>query len=132
MCELGPKAAVIHEVSELGLDAAVVCELGPDAAVGHKVSELGQDAAVGHNRHDPKIGAVPLSAGRTPSNTMWPGQRPTSIPSGILNLDLSSHLATIETSAKSGGWGVLCPLLGGARSPSNTMLLQPRPISVST
>jgi len=97
MCELGPEAAVIHEVSELGLDAAVVCELGPDAAVGH-------------NRHDPKIGAVPLSAGRTPSNTMWPGQRPTSIPSGILNLDLSSHLATIETSAKSGGWGVLCPL----------------------
>ena len=42
----------------------------------------------GHNRHVPKIGggaAVPLLGGSwVPSNTMWPGLRPTSTPSGIL------------------------------------------------
>jgi len=42
----------------------------------------------GHNRHGPKTGgaAVPLlqTAG-TPSNTMWPGPRSTSVPSGDFN-----------------------------------------------
>ena len=40
-----------------------------------------------HNRHEPKRGgaAVPLSRGGagSPSNTMWPGPRFTSIPSGV-------------------------------------------------
>jgi len=40
----------------------------------------------GHNRHGPKLGAVPLWGGGTgsPSNAMWPGIRSTSIPSFIL------------------------------------------------
>jgi len=41
----------------------------------------------GHNRHGPKVGdCVPLEGVRagSPSNTMWPGQRPTSKPSFIL------------------------------------------------
>jgi len=40
----------------------------------------------GHNRYGPKIGAMPLwvrGAG-SPSNTMWPGLRPTCMPSFIL------------------------------------------------
>jgi len=43
----------------------------------------------GHNRHDPKIGggAVPLWEGGagSPSNTVWPRPRPTSMPSFILS-----------------------------------------------
>jgi len=41
----------------------------------------------GHNRHGPKVGRgccggwVPTGS---PPNTMWPGQRPTSLPNGIL------------------------------------------------
>jgi len=40
----------------------------------------------GHNRHGPKIGgwgALWVEAG-SPSNTVWPGPRPTIIPSGIV------------------------------------------------
>jgi len=41
----------------------------------------------GHNRHRPKTGAaVPLLRGGgagSPSNTMWPGLRSTSVPSGV-------------------------------------------------
>ena len=46
------------------------------------VAEMGDH---GHNRHGPKKGgAVPLR-GRAPSlsNTMWPGPRSTSVPSGV-------------------------------------------------
>ena len=42
----------------------------------------------GHNGHGPKIGRLlcPLFEGGSgsPSNTMWPGPRPTTIPSGAL------------------------------------------------
>jgi len=40
----------------------------------------------GHNRHVPKIGVcAPFLVGAgSPSNTMWPGPRPTFVPSGIL------------------------------------------------
>jgi len=47
------------------------------------VAEMGDR---GHNRHGPKMGAaVPLSRelGRTPSSTMWPEPRSTSVPSGV-------------------------------------------------
>ena len=40
----------------------------------------------GHNRHGPKGGAaVPLSlaGAESPSDTMWPGPRFTSVPSGV-------------------------------------------------
>ena len=39
----------------------------------------------GHNRHGPKIGdCAPFGAAGSPSYTMWPGPRPTSMPSFIL------------------------------------------------
>jgi len=53
---------------------------------------------MGRNRHGQNVGvaAVPFFVGAagSPSNTMSPGPRPTSVPSGIL--DLFSHLATIH------------------------------------
>jgi len=40
----------------------------------------------GHNRHEPKIGGAvpPFGGAGSPSNTMWPGSRPTSVPSFVL------------------------------------------------
>ena len=66
------------------------------------VAEMGDR---GHYRHGPKRGgaAVPLSWGGagSPSNTMWPGSRSTSVPcllwpNGLMDEDPSSHLATID------------------------------------
>ena len=53
------------------------------------VAEMGVGRPFGHNRHEPKSGGgavVPLSMGGvgSPSNTMSPGPKPTSVPSGIL------------------------------------------------
>ena len=47
---------------------------------------------------------------QSPSNTVWPGLRPTSVPSGILNLDPSSRLTTTNMCRE---WG-LCPFWGGS------------------
>jgi len=41
----------------------------------------------GHNRHGPKVGRAAVGSWvptGSPSNTMWPGPRPTTLPSGIL------------------------------------------------
>jgi len=58
-----------------------------DVARANKSSAVAEMGDRGHNRHGPKRGGcyAPF-AGRagSPSNTMWPGPRPTSIPSGIL------------------------------------------------
>ena len=52
----------------------------------------------------------------SPSSTMWPGPRPTFVPSGIL-----IHPAVWPQRTWAENWG-LCPLRGGeAGSPSNTM-----------
>jgi len=74
--------------------------------------------------------AVPLSrGGGTPSNTMWPGPRFTSVPSGIL---IHPAVWSQQTWAKT--WvGVGVPIsLGVAGSPSNTESPGPRPTSVSS
>jgi len=59
------------------------------------------------------------------SNTMWPGPRRTSVPSGIL-----VHLAIWpqQTWVKIGG----CAPFGGAGSPSNIKWPGPRPTSIPT
>jgi len=57
-----------------------------------------------------------------PSNTMWPGPRPTSIPSGISIHPAIWHGPRIEEGA--------VPLLGAAGSPTNTMLPGLRPTSI--
>jgi len=78
----------------------------------------------GHNRHAPKRGGgavVSLSwrAG-TPSNTMWPAPRSTSVPSGIL-IHPAVWLKIGERES--------APFLGrGAGSPRNTMSSGRRPV----
>jgi len=89
------------------------------------VAEMGDR---GHNRHGPKEGAaVPLSRGRagSPSNTMWPGLRSTSVSSGIF-IHPCSRLATTDKGRKLGA----VYLLGGAASPSNAKSLGLRPTSL--
>ena len=71
---------------------------------------------------------MPLSVwgAGSPSNTMWPGPTPTSIPSGIL---VHPAVWLKHSGGKLGGG--LCPFSGGvAGSPSNTMSRRPRPTSV--
>ena len=59
-----------------------------------------------------------------PSNTVWPGPRSISVPSGIL-----IHLAVWPYQTWAKNWG-LCPFLGEAGSPSNTMWPGLRPTSI--
>jgi len=81
----------------------------------------------GHNSHGLKIGGcAPLKgAAGSPSNTMWPGPRPTSITSGIL-----IHPANWPQQTWVENWRAVLPLLGGAGSPCNTMWrgLRPTPV----
>ena len=82
----------------------------------------------GHNRHKPKIGGcVPLWEldPQSPSNTMWPGPRPTYVPSDIL---INPAIWPQQTWAEI--WEGLCPLFfwgGGAGFPCNTMSPGPTP-----
>ena len=71
-------------------------------------------------------GLCPLwGEARSPCNTMWPGPRPTFVPSGIL---IHPAVWTIDMGRK---WGALPPFWGGrAESPSNTISLGPRPTSL--
>ena len=72
-----------------------------------------------HNRHGPKSGGgccAPLGRAGSPSNTMWPGLRPTSMPSGIL-----IHSAVWPQQTWTKKCGGCCALLEGAGSPCNTM-----------
>jgi len=61
-----------------------------------------------HKRHGPKIGVCPFGGGGagSPSNTMWPGPSPTSLPSGIL-----IHPAVWPYQAWVENWGTV-PLWG--------------------
>jgi len=75
----------------------------------------------GHNRHGPKIGGcAPLGGGAgSPSNTVWPRSRPTSVPSDIL----IRPAVWPHTWAEKWAWAAVPPPLfgGGAGSPSNTI-----------
>jgi len=59
----------------------------PDAAgVDYNSSAVAEIGDSGHNRHGPKRGELlcPFRGGAgSPSNTMWPGPRSTSVPSGV-------------------------------------------------
>jgi len=79
----------------------------------------------GHNRHGPKIGwgLCPFAEGRagSPSNTMWLGLRPTSMP-GFILINPAIWLQQTWTE----NWaGCARFFLGGAGSLSNTMLSGP-------
>jgi len=89
------------------------------------IAEMGDR---GHNKHGPKEGAaVPLSQGGagSPSNTMRPGLRSTSVPSGIF-----THPAVWPQQTCDEGLRPPPPFGEGAGSPSNTMSLGPRPTSL--
>ena len=77
----------------------------------------------GHNRHGPKIGGCAES----PSNTVWPGPRPTCMPSFIF-----IHAAVWPQQTWAENWGDPVPPFsrGGTGSPSNVMSLGQRPTSV--
>jgi len=84
----------------------------------------------GHNRYGPKSAGgadVPLSVegAGSPSNTMSPGPRPTSVPSGIL-----MHPAFWPQYTRAENWGCAIFLEGGPESPSNTMWPGPMPTSL--
>jgi len=64
--------------------------------------------------------AMPLSGGAgIPSNTVWPGPRSTSVPSGLL---IHPAVWPQQTWAENWGGGCCAPFFGGrAGSPSNTV-----------
>ena len=86
-----------------------------------------------------KVGVVcPCHRDRSgsPSNTMWPGHSPTSLPSGILIHPTAwpqQTWAADYTDAdkacvpKLRNWGLLCPFPWGTVSQSSTMWFGPRP-----
>ena len=70
---------------------------------------------------------MPLSRGwgaGSPSNTMWPGLRSTSLPSGVFIHPAVSPQIHNRHAPKTGGRAVR--LLGGAATPSNTPSPRPR------
>ena len=80
----------------------------------------------GHSRHGPKIeGPCPFWGAWSPSNTVSPGPRPTSVPSGIL---IDPAIWPQQTWAEK--WGLRPFGKGGAGSPSNTTSLWLRPTSI--
>jgi len=69
----------------------------------------------GHNSHGPKTGGglCPLFGGAgSQSNTMWPGLRPTSVPSGIL-----IHPAVWPQQTWAKNWGLFPFFWGGELGP---------------
>jgi len=78
-----------------------------------------------------KVGAaLPLTVegAGSPSNTMWPGPRPTPVPSGIL-----LHPTVWPQQSWAENWGCVRSLFfwwGGSWDPSNTMWPGPRPTIV--
>jgi len=86
------------------------------AALANKSSAVTEMADCGHNRHGPKRGGcfAPFVGAGTPSNTMWPGPRSTSVPNGVF-----IHLAVWPQRTLAENWG-LCPFRGGEVGPHLT------------
>jgi len=96
----------------------VVPDYVPDHHVSHDMGN--RLAAIDMGR---KLGSVPLFGGAgSARNTMWPGPRPTSMPSAIL-----IHPAVWPQHIWAENWGALPLWGGGAGSPSNGMWPRPRP-----
>jgi len=94
----------------------------------HVLSSSWDGRPFGHNRHGPKVGGLcPFGGGvdGSPSNTMWPWPRPTSLPSGIL-----IYPAILPQQAWAENCGGCAPLGEGELGPHLTVWLGPRPTSV--
>jgi len=100
------------------------CYCGQSVKLLNKSSAVAEMGDGGHNRHGPKRGGccAPFAGAGTPSSTMWPGPRSTSVPSGVFHP--SSHLATIDMGQNWVRVGVPF-FLGVAGSTSNTMSRRP-------
>ena len=106
---------VLHYVDATNCSFAVFRISFTVAAVQQVLSSSWDGRPFGHNRHGPKRGGgscVPIGGVGSLSNTMWPGSRSTSVPSGILTktwsiqpFGHSRHGLEIR--------GLLCPF-GGA------------------
>ena len=61
----------------------------------YKSSAVAEMGDRGHNRHGPKRGGggccAPFAGAVTPSSTMWPGPRSTSVPSGSSSIQPFGH-----------------------------------------
>jgi len=97
------------------------------------VAEMGDR---GHNRQYMKIGGSCATSGGagslcfggagSPCNTMWPGSRPTLVPSGIL-----IYPAVWPQQTWAENWEGAMPFFwGGAGSPSSAIWPWPRPTSI--
>ena len=89
------------------------------------VAEMGDRLATIDRKEVGGVAVTLSGGGGSPSNTMWPARRPTSVPSGIL-----IYSAVWPKQIRAENWEVLCPFLGGAETPSNTMWPGPRPTSM--
>jgi len=83
-CIIDPQNGVIPEKREELGPHLTQCRLGLSLPPYQVVSWFLQ--SFGHNNHGPKSGSccAPFPGAGSPSNTVWPGPRPTFIPSGIL------------------------------------------------
>ena len=80
--------------------------------LGDKNSGVAEMGDRGHNRHGPKREGAAVSVSRragTPSNTMWPGPRSASVPSGVF-----IHPAVWPQRAWVENWGGCAPLFRGS------------------
>ena len=101
-----------------------------DTVSSYKSSAVAEMGDRGHNRHGPKRGGwllCPFCRGAgSPSNTMWPGPRSTSVPHGVfIHPDVCPQPK--ETWTENCG---AVSLLGGDATPSNTMSPGPRFTSI--
>ena len=89
------------------------CYCGQSVKLLNKSSAVAEMGDGGHNRHGPKRGGccAPFAGAGTPSSTMWPGPRSTSVPSGVFNSFIQPYLVTIDMGQKLSGGG--CALFLG-------------------
>jgi len=66
-------------------NAKAVARLSSNTCIQQVLNSSRDGQPFGHTRHEPKNGGcAPLGGAWFPCNTMWPGPRPISVPSGIL------------------------------------------------